>query len=645
MSKVRTLHSRDYPVGHDYDGLRRALENEFELLGRHEVAIADYHQLSPDGALYRLHLREGTLAKLTPPITDGWLVEPAAGSPRARVLSVDEDEDRLFVRCTAPRPGSGFAGKLRLTQPDFRFRLREWLSLCQGRGFPPLLEQLKAQTIQALGDATLGIPAPDLAVLRPAQQTALARAVPGLTYLWGPPGTGKTFTLARMLQSLVARGYKVALIAPTNVAVDTAVLAVYRAYLTSGTELPGGFLVRAGHPVLTELDDYPALLAWQQALRAQQLQMTRLTQRQREVQRNLTLAKGSERQELLKMQAELKGEVEDCQMERGQMLWRLAAEANILATTVHGALHQQELLAFLSAPKVALVIDEAGMVPRFATLPLLEVLGGGEGLQQGRLIEAPAEVAMILAGDPRQLGPIHRQVNERDVNMRHWLGESLMEELLEAAPPGDHRTFLDQQSRMDESICQRISRTYYQGQLRTVPDPARPTPPLVDGWPEDGVVVLDPKRLPLPWDAPTENWLSADTKSNERNLWIAVSLIRQALACGRARSVLWLTPFREQAFMARKMRDGLFSDVNVRVGTVHASQGGEADMVLFDPVNIGHRWLMGRMGSELDIERMLNVAISRARGQALVFATPQQLAKNDLFRRLLGDAAVWVAKS
>jgi hypothetical protein len=63
--------------------------------------------------------------------------------------------------------------------------------------------------------------------------------------------------------------------------------------------------------------------------------------------------------------------------------------------------------------------------------------------------------------------------------------------------------------------------------------------------------------------------------------------------------------------------------------------------VVFDPVNIGHRWLKGMIGGDLDIERMLNVAISRARGQAIVFATAQDLKNNDLFRRLLHDAGRW----
>ena len=137
-------------------------------------------------------------------------------------------------------------------------------------------------------------------------------------------------------------------------------------------------------------------------------------------------------------------------------------------------------------------------------------------------------------------------------------------------------------------------------------------------------MIVDPKKVELPADAPPTSFLDVEAKRNEWNLWIALKLIREALAEGRARSAMWLTPFRDQAHLALKFRDVHFSD-----------------LVVFDPVTIGHRWLKGMIGGDLDIKRVLNVAISRARGQAIVFATAQDMKKNDLFRRLLHDAARW----
>jgi len=55
------------------------------------------------------------------------------------------------------------------------------------------------------------------------QRDAVRRALGSeLCYLWGPPGTGKTTTLARLVEAHLRAGRSVLLVANTNVAVDTA---------------------------------------------------------------------------------------------------------------------------------------------------------------------------------------------------------------------------------------------------------------------------------------------------------------------------------------------------------------------------------------------------------------------------------------
>lgn len=65
--KSQTTFSSDYPVGQDYDGLLRALEESFERRGKHELSVVDYQPLDNQGALFRLRLKSKSLDGLTPP--------------------------------------------------------------------------------------------------------------------------------------------------------------------------------------------------------------------------------------------------------------------------------------------------------------------------------------------------------------------------------------------------------------------------------------------------------------------------------------------------------------------------------------------------------------------------------------------------
>ncbi len=68
-----------------------------------------------------------------------------------------------------------------------------------------------------------------------------------ITYIWGPPGTGKTQTIASIVESLINNDLNVLLLSHTNIATDEALLKVARQFQDrQNTTLDDGQIVRVG---------------------------------------------------------------------------------------------------------------------------------------------------------------------------------------------------------------------------------------------------------------------------------------------------------------------------------------------------------------------------------------------------------------
>ncbi len=115
------------------------------------------------------------------------------------------------------------------------------------------------------GDRLLGLvpasgaPAPLPPTDNAEQDEAVSSAIGrDLTFLWGPPGTGKTTTIGRLASELFRRDRSVLIVSHTNTAVDQALLNV-GTLLSSALE--SGKIIRLGDPVQQELKEVPLLLA------------------------------------------------------------------------------------------------------------------------------------------------------------------------------------------------------------------------------------------------------------------------------------------------------------------------------------------------------------------------------------------------
>lgn len=73
-----------------------------------------------------------------------------------------------------------------------------------------------------------------------------------VTYIWGPPGTGKTTTMGSIVAALASLGQKVLLVSNTNLAIDTALERCLDRYV-GVKELRGGEMLRLGTMAKPEL--------------------------------------------------------------------------------------------------------------------------------------------------------------------------------------------------------------------------------------------------------------------------------------------------------------------------------------------------------------------------------------------------------
>jgi hypothetical protein len=85
------------------------------------------------------------------------------------------------------------------------------------------------------------------------QQSALRSCLSSnLRFIWGPPGTGKTASLAQVVRSYVANNETVLVLAHANAAVDVAMDRVAKVF-TQSEELSDGKVLRVGVPQLPEV--------------------------------------------------------------------------------------------------------------------------------------------------------------------------------------------------------------------------------------------------------------------------------------------------------------------------------------------------------------------------------------------------------
>jgi hypothetical protein len=413
-----------------------------------------------------------------------------------------------------------------------------------------------------------------------------------ITFLWGPPGTGKTHTLGRLMASAALSGRRVIAAAISNIAVDQMALQLLRALESAGEKgvalLNEGRIIRFGHPREPAVTAEPRLFP-------NKTEVQRLRKALHEAQQKLReLSEGE-----AELRAKLQHEILQLKSQLRNLTKVLIDNARIVLTTavqtcIEPAIGERSF-------DVA-VLDEASMMP----IPYVMCVG------------ALGRDQVIITGDFRQLGPI---ALSRTAAAYRWLHKDAFELAGIRGDSPQHRALamLKVQRRMDQAICSLINEPFYGGGLRTatIPQSSSLLPPLPG---EPAVLVSF-----LPENGSAVEQTVDGSRINKQAACLVADLATDYLSKDSDAVVGIITPYRAQVTCIRRLlrERSLPTDQTkrLRLGTVHAFQGSEADIIIWDLVDTRNHKL-GRLYLQDTGERLANVAISRAQGKLVIVGDP-----------------------
>lgn len=419
--------------------------------------------------------------------------------------------------------------------------------------------------------------------------------------VWGPPGTGKTYTMAKIANSYIAQGKSVLIVSHSNVSVDGVIKQVVKMLGTDKQSiLEDGKILRFGYVRDDELSQNPYATSFNYALSkcdsyARQLEHLMV---KRDELRAKNQMKSKEYDEVEHKIKEIRGEIrkeERKYVERAQVIGTTISRATIDPMFEE---RQFDLVMF----------DEVSM----AYVP--QVIAAA----------ALAKEKFMCVGDFRQLAPISQSPDSRvlQVDIFSYLqivdgkGNMYWHPWL---------VMLNEQRRMAPAISEFPSKFIYN---RLLKDNAE----VINGKKKrDNDLVI--KSAPLQGDALNlidlaGTYCAADknTDGSRFNILSAVISFSTAVKAeqNHIETVGIITPYAAQVRLIRAMLKDYYTKgtTNVSCATVHQFQGSESDVIVFDAVESYPKSAVGYlMGKEPNqVARLINVAITRGKGKVITVA-------------------------
>ena len=419
-----------------------------------------------------------------------------------------------------------------------------------------------------------------------------------VTYVWGPPGTGKTYTLARVAANKYFQEKRVLILSHSNQAVDV-LIGEITAFVKKMKRFSEGDILRYGNAGeafnafkevttngLIEMRD-PAL----------ELNKKTLLDERRLLKQDLAGSFSKrDSDDLLVLENKIARLLEKIRQQELKYL----QEAFIIGTTLAKAASDS---ALYEHDYDVVILDEASMAyaPQVA-------------------FAASLAKRVIVCGDFKQLPPI--ALSRQPLAVK-WLREDIFHlsgvaDSLTGGSLHPHLFLLKEQRRMHPEISAFTNQYIYQslvGDHESV-ESSRNKIAQMEPFPGRASVLLD-----MSWTG--FYGMSSSSTGSRFNLWqllISFQLIHESFLAG-AKSIGYVTPYRAQADLMEVLLQELYekerSESDIIAATVHKFQGSERDVMIFDTVDSEVLNRAGMLLTGKDSERLINVAITRTKGKFL----------------------------
>ena len=441
------------------------------------------------------------------------------------------------------------------------------------------------------------------------QETAVRMSLEQpITFVWGPPGTGKTQTLAQIAWAHIDKGERVLMLSYSNVSVDGAILRV----TSLKNDVFPGQLVRYGFPKDKRISEHPYLSSYNLAINNYPDLLKRRTQLQAEKKR---LEKNDPK--LIQVEKELNEIRRELRTAESQCV----RNAKFVATTVSKAIVDKEIR---NGAFDVVIFDEASM----ATIPQIAYAA------------KLARKNFVCMGDFRQLPPIVQSSKESPLNadIFQYCG------ITQAVDQGSNHKWLcllDTQYRMHPEIADFAGRSIYNGLLKSANGMTEKREKTVMAEPFAGRAM---EFVDLSGTMSTCIKSSDDSHANVLSAFVTFSL---ALKAAQTQEVGIITPYHAQS----RLLHAMVRDVNelealphaIKCATVHQFQGSEEDVIVYDAVDCYRLPFPGALIASTAgryADRLFNVAMTRSKGKFICvangsFMRNKGMSENLMFMQML----------